>query len=147
MALISLGDFLRLYRTPGRTENPAIEDVAALRRIRQTAGAAFPLVQAQGVLTHIIKQEADGDFHFYVEPESTVNRPDTPMATCEIQGMAIPAKRDDPRIPQFKMLAGERIELRGLFRCWPEHLRDKHAAAPLRTPPGDQHRAYRRRRN
>jgi len=121
---ISLDDFLKLYRTPSLSEDPAVANRTALRRISSQSGAAFPLVRTQGVLTTIIKAEKDGDFHFYVETERSQNQPDTPMATCEIQGLAAPGDETDPRIPGFKQLASEAVEIYGIFRAWPEHLRD-----------------------
>ena len=105
MADIALNDFLKLYRTPTKTQNPAIADRNALRRINSQAGAAFPLIRTRGVLTTIIKAEKDGDFHFYVETERSQNQPDIPMGTCEIQGLAAPGDERDPRIPRFKQLA------------------------------------------
>ncbi len=123
MALVNLTDLLKLYRVPKKTEDPAVESRAILKKVIQAAGAGFPVIRTRGALTHIIKPEKDGDFHFFVEPESFVEQPETPMMTCEIQNLNAPGAPAD-KIAKFKQLAGEEVELTGLLRIWPEHLRN-----------------------
>lgn len=57
MANIKLEDILSLYRTPAKTEDPAIESRATLRRIIKTAGPSFPLIKTSGFLTDIALPE------------------------------------------------------------------------------------------
>jgi hypothetical protein len=126
MADISLQHIIDLYRTPAKTENPAIESRTKLRSIIKTAGTSFPVVKTTGFLTDLALPEDDGDLHFFVETKEGADNADTPMMVCEIQGIfkAGSKKTDDPRIKQFKQLFGTKVEVVSLFRCWPEHLRD-----------------------
>lgn len=123
MALANLHDLLKLYKTPKKTENPAVQSRAALKRILAASGTAFPLIHVRGYLTYHAIPEKDGDFHFYIETRDTADQPEAPMQTCEIQGMNV--QPEDSRTVPFRHLfgAGE-LEITGLIRGWPEHLRD-----------------------
>ena len=127
MSLVSLEDLLSLYRTPGPNSDPAIESLSSLRRIVRAAGSSFPLVRTRGFLTDIALPEDDGDLHFFIETEKGADLHDTPMQTCEVQGLfklGAKKKGSDPRLPQFKLLFAEEVEATAFFRIWPEHLRD-----------------------
>ena len=102
------------------------------------SGAAFPFITAKGWLTHHAIPEKDGAFHFYIETEQSAEDADAPMMTCEIQGMNV--QPPDSRTKPFKQLwvAGE-VEVTGLLRAWPEHLRNS-------TQPHLRHRASGRAR-
>ena len=123
MADVNLSDLLKLYKTPSATEDPSVASRATLRRVISDAGKAFPFIKTRGFLTHKAIPEKDGDFHFYIETRKTADQPDTPMMTCEIQGMN--RQPPDRRTRRFLDLfvAGE-LEVIGLLRAWPEHLRN-----------------------
>ena len=122
-AMTELNDLIRLYSTPAKTENPAVESRPRLLKVIKDSGAAFPFITARGWLTHHAIPEKDGDFHFYIETEQSAEDADAPMMTCEIQGMNV--QPPDSRTKPFKQLwvAGE-VEVTGLLRAWPEHLRN-----------------------
>jgi hypothetical protein len=126
MANVKLENIISLYRTPAKTENPAIESRATLRKIINAAGSAFPLVKTTGFLTDIALPEDDGDLHFFIETKEGADKSGTPMMVCEIQGIFKGGSRktDDQRINDFRQLFGTKVEVVALFRCWPEHLRD-----------------------
>ena len=125
MANVKLDDLIALYRTPAKTEDPAIESGAALKRIMKAAGGAFPKVKTTGWLTHIALPEKDGDLHFYIETEKGSHDAGMPMMACEIQGLFKNGSKttNDPRLAKFKLLMATQVEVVGLLRCWPEHLR------------------------
>ena len=103
MAAINLNDLLKLYRTPAADADPAVERRSVLRRILATAAGDFPLIQTRGFLTHHAIPEDDGDFHFYIESRESADLPNTPMMTCEIQGMNV--QPPDPRTNPFRQHA------------------------------------------
>lgn len=126
MARVALQDIIALYRIPPATKDPAIESRTILRRALAKAGTAYPWVKTRGYLTDIALPEADGDIHFFIETEQGAHDAGTPMQTCEIQSVYIKTstgRREDGRIKDFKQLFGEEVEVTGMLRAWPEHLR------------------------
>ncbi len=127
MSQIKLQDLLSLYVIPAKTQDPAIQSIPTLRKVTKLAGASFPIVRTRGYLTDIALPEADGDLHFFIETIKNAHLHQSPMQTCEIQGLfklGTNKKSSDPRLKPFKQLFAELVEVTGFLRVWPEHLRD-----------------------